>query len=87
MPDSFPDLLTRHGQPGAASRRAAGPAAARRRDGGGRRRGRDGRVFAAHGYERIKPPLIEFEDGLLSGFGGGHRGPDLPASWTRIPTG
>ena len=27
-------------------------------------------AFTAHGYERIKPPLIEFEDGLLSGFGG-----------------
>ncbi len=26
-------------------------------------------VFAAHGYERIKPPLIEFEDGLLAGSG------------------
>ena len=27
-------------------------------------------AFTAHGYQRIKPPLIEFEDGLLSGFGG-----------------
>ncbi len=26
-------------------------------------------VFAAHGYERIKPPLVEFEDGLLAGSG------------------
>ncbi len=26
-------------------------------------------VFAAHGYERIKPPLLEFEDGLLAGAG------------------
>ncbi len=26
-------------------------------------------VFAAHGYERIKPPLLEFEDGLLAGSG------------------
>ena len=25
--------------------------------------------FAAHGYERVKPPLIEFEDGLLGGPG------------------
>ena len=25
--------------------------------------------FAARGYDRIKPPLIEFEDGLLSGAG------------------
>ena len=25
--------------------------------------------FAAHGYERVKPPLIEFEDALLSGTG------------------
>ena len=24
-------------------------------------------VFAAHGYERIKPPLLEFEDGLIAG--------------------
>ena len=27
--------------------------------------------FGAHGYERIKPPLIEFEDGLLAGSGAG----------------
>ncbi len=27
-------------------------------------------AFTGHGYQRIKPPLIEFEDGLLSGFGG-----------------
>lgn len=26
-------------------------------------------VFAAHGYERVKPPLLEFEDGLLAGSG------------------
>ena len=26
--------------------------------------------FAGYGYERVKPPLIEFEDGLLSGSGG-----------------
>lgn len=26
-------------------------------------------VFAAHGYERVKPPLVEFEAGLLSGTG------------------
>lgn len=26
-------------------------------------------TFASHGYERIKPPLIEFEDGLLAGLG------------------
>ena len=26
-------------------------------------------VFAAHGYERVKPPLLEFEDGLLTGSG------------------
>ena len=26
-------------------------------------------VFAAHGYERIKPPLLEFEEGLLAGSG------------------
>jgi ATP phosphoribosyltransferase regulatory subunit len=25
--------------------------------------------FAAYGYQRVKPPLIEFEDGLLSGAG------------------
>jgi ATP phosphoribosyltransferase regulatory subunit len=25
--------------------------------------------FAAHGYERVKAPLVEFEDGLLSGAG------------------
>ena len=24
-------------------------------------------VFAAHGYQRVKPPLLEFEDGLLAG--------------------
>jgi len=28
-------------------------------------------TFAAHGYERIKPPLLEFEDGLLAGSGAG----------------
>jgi ATP phosphoribosyltransferase regulatory subunit len=27
-------------------------------------------VFAGHGYQRVKPPLLEFEDGLLSGSGG-----------------
>ncbi|WP_373318662.1 ATP phosphoribosyltransferase regulatory subunit [Gluconacetobacter azotocaptans] len=27
------------------------------------------RVFAAHGYSRVKPPLLEFEDTLLSGSG------------------
>jgi ATP phosphoribosyltransferase regulatory subunit len=26
-------------------------------------------VFAGHGYERVKPPLVEFEDSLLSGPG------------------
>lgn len=26
-------------------------------------------VFAGHGYERVKPPLIEFEDSLLAGSG------------------
>ncbi len=26
-------------------------------------------AFAAHGYQRVKPPLLEFEDGLLSGAG------------------
>ena len=26
-------------------------------------------VFASHGYERVKPPLLEFEDSLLSGPG------------------
>ncbi len=26
-------------------------------------------VFAAHGYERVKPPLLEFADGLLAGTG------------------
>ena len=26
-------------------------------------------VFAAHGYERVKPPLIEFEESLLAGTG------------------
>jgi ATP phosphoribosyltransferase regulatory subunit len=26
-------------------------------------------AFAGHGYERVKPPLIEFEDGLLAGSG------------------
>ena len=25
--------------------------------------------FAGHGYERVKPPLLEFEDSLLSGSG------------------
>lgn len=26
-------------------------------------------VFSSHGYERVKPPLLEFEDSLLSGSG------------------
>ena len=26
-------------------------------------------AFAAHGYQRVKPPLLEFEDGLLTGAG------------------
>ena len=26
-------------------------------------------VFASHGYQRVKPPLLEFEDSLLNGFG------------------
>jgi len=26
-------------------------------------------VFASHGYQRVKPPLLEFEDGLLTGSG------------------
>lgn len=26
-------------------------------------------VFASHGYQRVKPPLLEFEDGLLTGAG------------------
>ena len=26
-------------------------------------------VLAAHGYERVKPPLVEFEETLLSGPG------------------
>jgi ATP phosphoribosyltransferase regulatory subunit len=25
--------------------------------------------FASHGYDRVKPPLVEFEDGLMSGAG------------------
>src|ERR1051326_4903538 len=28
-------------------------------------------TFAAHGYERVKPPLVEFEETLLSGAGAG----------------
>ena len=31
--------------------------------------GRLMKVFAAHGYERVKPPLVEFADGLLAGTG------------------
>lgn len=27
------------------------------------------RVFAAHGYDRVTPPLLEFETTLLSGSG------------------
>ena len=25
--------------------------------------------FAAHGYERVRPPLVEFEESLLAGSG------------------
>jgi ATP phosphoribosyltransferase regulatory subunit len=31
--------------------------------------GRLAKYFTAHGYERVKPPLIEFEDSLLAGAG------------------
>lgn len=31
--------------------------------------GRLAKFFTAHGYERVKPPLIEFEESLLSGSG------------------
>ncbi len=31
--------------------------------------GRLAKHFAAHGYERVKPPMIEFEDSLLAGGG------------------
>ena len=54
--------------PGAAAAGPARSAAARR---GGARRGRrapDGGA-ASHGYERVKPPLVEFEENLLSGAG------------------
>ena len=27
--------------------------------------------FSRHGYDRVKPPLVEFEDGLLTGTGAG----------------
>ena len=26
-------------------------------------------TFVGHGYDRVKPPLVEFEDGLTSGAG------------------
>lgn len=26
-------------------------------------------VFRSHGYERVKPPLVEFEESLVSGVG------------------
>ena len=26
-------------------------------------------VFASHGYQRVKPPLLEFEDSRLAGSG------------------
>ena len=26
-------------------------------------------TFASHGYDRVKPPLVEFEEGLTSGAG------------------
>ena len=29
--------------------------------------------FAGHGYERVKPPLVEFEQSLLGGAGAGRR--------------
>ena len=34
--------------------------------------------FAAHGYERVKPPLVEFEDSLLAGSGRRDGAADLP---------
>ena len=33
--------------------------------------GRLMKAFASHGYQRVKPPLVEFEDSLLSGTGAG----------------
>ena len=34
--------------------------------------------FAAFGYERVKPPLVEFEESLLGGPGAGAGAADLP---------
>ena len=34
--------------------------------------------FAAEGYERVKPPLVEFEESMLSGARRRARRPDLP---------
>ena len=33
--------------------------------------GRLMKVFASHGYQRVKPPMVEFEESLLSGIGAG----------------
>ena len=35
-------------------------------------------VLAGHGYERVKPPLAEFEENLLSGAGAAMAPDDLP---------
>ena len=35
-------------------------------------------VLAAHGYERVKPPLVEFEETLLAGAGSGDGERHLP---------
>jgi len=37
-------------------------------------------VLASHGYERVKPPLVEFEETLLSGAG------SAMASWCASST-
>ena len=39
-------------------------------------------VFATHGYERVKPPLLEFEDSLLAGGGQAWRNRFF-GCWTR----
>ena len=42
-------------------------------------------VFADHGYLRVKPPLLEFEDSLLAGAGAGASGSGVPRHGPRQP--
>jgi ATP phosphoribosyltransferase regulatory subunit len=45
-------------------------------------------AFAAYGYERVKPPLVEFEQSLLAGLSSSSKAcsPDPAAAWRPRPS-